>query len=70
MATAMSPANVLDLEEHCRHRVDRHLEELLGDDEEGALRARVVQEAVDAAFYDHVERVLALWQEPRWGGVA
>jgi hypothetical protein len=67
MATALSTANVLSLEDHCRRRVDRQLEESVDQDLDGARGrgARVVGQGTDQAFYDHVEWVLELWQEPR-----
>ena len=58
---------VLRLEEHCRRRVDQHLEALLGEqelDEEIPRRARSAAQAIDQELYRHLEEVLELWQRP------
>ena len=68
MAPQVTGANVLSLEDHCRRRVDRHLEELLVEpyvDQDPVRQARAVAEAIDQEFHAHLEHVLAAWQEGR-----
>ena len=59
--------NVLRLEEHCRRRVNQHLEALLGEqdpDEETTIRAQAAAQAIDQELYRHLDEVLELWQRP------
>ncbi len=69
MAQEITAARILDLTDHCRRRVELHVEgqELLSDFDDPAPRgARVSEDATDSALYEHIERALELWQ--REGG--
>ena len=69
MATAMSSANVLSLEEHCEQLLQRYTEPLLAEDPHSSHRRRV-QEAVESGLYGHLWQALETWRQPRRGGAA
>lgn len=66
MAEAMRGKG-LRLEEHCRRRVNQHLEAVLDEpvlDDESARWARAAAQAIDEELYRNLEDVLELWQKP------
>jgi hypothetical protein len=69
VAQEITDARILDFADHCRRRVELHVEdqELPFDFDDSARRgARVAADATEAVLYEHIERALELWQ--REGG--
>ncbi len=66
MATQVTDANVLSLEEHCERLLQRYTEPLLAEDSQNT-SGRRAQEAVKSALYGHLWQALETWRHGEEG---